>query len=260
MPRLKIAVCIPLYGNPEALFMQSLAAMISTFYEAELRDPNGELYEKQLDTVVVKSSMLTENRHRLTAEALQRGADYMLWCDADHVFPAEALCRLWAHGKDIVGCNYARRSKPTAPTACIASDDTGGAELLWTTQEKAEAGLLETVEHLGFGLCLMRLTVLDALQAQAEREGRTSMLPLFHFEPKPDFKGTIGEDVYFFRKCREAGLDVWCDHGLSWELGHVTSQILTNAHTIAHKDMWLEERANARRSFEQRIAALEQSA
>src|SRR3546814_12174506 len=52
------------------------------------------------------------------------GADYILWMDSDHVFPAESLCRLWARNVDIVGVNYSRRCSPTAPTAArFVTDD-----------------------------------------------------------------------------------------------------------------------------------------
>lgn len=259
MAVLKIAICVPVYGNPEALFLQSLTAMIACFYEAELLAPDGAPYDKRVDTHVVSSSMLTEGRHRLAAEAVNAGADYLLWADADHVFPPEALCRLWAHGKDIVGVNYPRRSKPTAPTAACGEMADGARRLLYTTAEKAEAGVLEAVDHLGFGLCLMRTSVFDALQAQAEAEGRTSFMPLFLFEPTPDHRTMIGEDVYFFEKCRRAGIDIWCDHALSWRVGHVAKQILTNAHALAHRPAWEKERAELKEIYRQRIAALDEA-
>jgi hypothetical protein len=260
MAKLKIAICVPVYGNPEALFLQSLASMISCFYEAHIADEHGDPYEKQIDTFVVSSSMLTEGRHRLCAEALNSGADYMLWADADHVFPADALCRLWAHGKDIVGCNYARRTTPTAPTACTKEVVDGVKGLLYTTEEKADAHVLEEVEHLGFGLCLMKMSVLDALQVQAEKEGKSTFLPLFMFEPTEDYRTMIGEDVYFFGKCRAAGLTVWCDHKLSWMVGHVSKQILTNAHAVAHREKWEVKRVGMAMKYQKRIDELEAEA
>lgn len=251
MVSLKIAILVPVYGNPEALFLQSLATMISTFYEAELIAPDGTPYDKRVDTFVVSSSMLTEGRHRLAAEALNAGADYLLWADADHVFPADALCRLWAHGKDIVGCNYARRANPTAPTAACDG------ELVYTSTEASD---IERVDHLGFGLCLMRASVFDALQLHAEAEGRDSFLPLFLFEPTPDHRTMIGEDVFFFGKCRKAGLEIWCDHGLSWHVGHVARTILTNAHALRQRPAWQESRAALKQAYGARIAALEAGA
>lgn len=256
-PDLKIAILIPCYGNPEAMFLQSLTQMISFFYEANIQGPDGEPIEKHVETFVVSSSMLTEGRHRLAAEALNSGADYLLWCDADHTFPEDALCRLWSHGVDIVGCNYPRRCSPTAPTAAKVVGTSDAENLVYTTLEKAQAGELETVDHLGFGLCLMRASVLDALQLQAEAEGRDSFMPLFIFTPTDNHRGMIGEDVYFFKKCRDAGLTVWLDHGLSWEVGHINKQVLTNAHAVAHRERWGQRSAQLSDKFEKRIAQLE---
>lgn len=257
---MKVAVCIPVYGNPESVFLQSLVSMISHTYEAKLTDEQGEPIPVQIETFVVSSSLLTEGRHRLAAEATLYGADYLLWCDADHVFPPDAFCRLWSRNVDIVGCNYPRRITPTAPTAAKVVGETDAENLVYTTREKAERGELEEVDHLGFGLCLMRGGVFDRLQQHAEEQGKSSFMPLFHMQPHEDFKGCIGEDVWFFRMCREAGMKVWCDHGLSWEVGHVTRQILTNAHANAHKERWGEKQRATAERFREKADDLENAA
>ena len=47
-------------------------------------------------------------------------------------------------------------------------------------------------------------------------------LPYFQFEPvPPNYLLSTGEDVYFFRKCIKAGLDVWVDHDLSQQVKHI---------------------------------------
>jgi hypothetical protein len=70
----------------------------------------------ELKLFIVSSSLLPESRNRLVAEALNWDADYMLWMDADHVFPCDALLRLLGRSKLVVGFNYARRHTPTAPS------------------------------------------------------------------------------------------------------------------------------------------------
>jgi hypothetical protein len=37
----------------------------------------------------------------------------------------------------------------------------------------------------------------------------------------PDMNLEIGEDIYFCRKARENGFQVWCDHELSKEISHI---------------------------------------
>lgn len=241
--KLKIAIAIPVYGNPEAMFLQSLTSMLSYFYETQLRAPDGTEIEKVVETFVV-SGIIQTARHRLFAEATQWEADYILWCDADHTFPPDALNRLIVHNRDIVGCNYARRvigTEPTSPTAAVLDRDGKDEKLCYTTPEKAEAGELEEVDHLGLGLCLMRMSILDRLQDKAEADGLKSFMPLFRFTPKPDSPQEIGEDVFFFDKCKQAGLSAWCDHALSWELGHITKRILTNAHAVRDAARWREK-------------------
>lgn len=257
---LKIAVCIPTYGDPEVLFMQSLLQMGKHFYEAKLTNSEGELFEKELEYFIVSSSMLTESRHRLVAEALNWGADYMLWCDADHTFPPDALCRLWARNVQVVGANYARRCKPTAPTAAKIVTSEAGEDhknLVYTTLEKAHDHVLEEVSHLGFGLCLIRMDVFDQLQLQAEKEGKETFLPLFMFTPTDNFRGMIGEDVYFFRKLREAGVKVYVDHAVSWHVGHIMKTQVTNAHAVMQEKGWLEQSENLRNKYNERIEKLE---
>lgn len=232
---MKIAICIPCYGQTHAKFTYSLAQLIAFTMAADIRDAHGERFPVEIETFVVSSSMLTESRHKLVAEALAWEADYMLCLDADHVFPKDALVRLLGHSKAIVGCNYPRRATPTAPTAAQAE---GG--LLYTTQEKANAGLVEECGHLGFGLLLIDCRVFDALQAWAEREEGGNFLPLFLFEPTENKVGMIGEDVFFFRKLKKAGIVPWVDHGLSWEVGHLHEIILTNAHADTQKDSWVK--------------------
>ena len=185
----------------------------------------------------------------------------MLCLDADHVFPADALLRLLAHNLPAVGCNYARRFTPTAPTAAVgewAGNDVPS--LVYTTKEKAEQGLVEPVAHLGFGLLLLDMRIFDALQAQAETQSDGNFLPLFKFEPTANKIGMIGEDVFFFRKLAEAGIHPFVDHGLSWEIGHLSEIILTNAHAVAQRESWIAHCKRRARKFEAKAAEIEQRA
>lgn len=256
----RVAICIPAYGSVSGKFAQSLANLISYFYRANIQDENGEQIEREVNTIFVSSSMLTESRHKLVMEALAWKADYLLWMDADHVFPEEALPRLLAHNLPVVGCNYARRCFPTAPTAAktIVDDEANDHKnLVYTTLEKSQAGEVEEVDHLGFGLCLIDCRLFTHLQVFAESKGEKSMLPLFQFDVKEDGSGIIGEDVYFFRKIRESGIPVYCDHGLSWEVGHIHDYIMTNALAVQHKERWAERTKEMVEKYEQRAKELD---
>jgi hypothetical protein len=261
VPKIKLAICIPSYGNPEALFMQSLLNAIEHFNRAKLTDENGEEYEKEIHHIIIQSSMLTESRHMLVGDALKCGADYMLWCDADHMFEPDAICRLWARNVDVVGCNYPRRCKPTAPTAAkVVAEQTPEEDyknLVYTDAGKAADNLLEEVDHLGFGLCLIRMSAFEKLQLHAEAQGKKSFLPLFVFQPKEDGSGMIGEDVFFFGKLRDAGIKVYCDHGVSWTVGHISNIVLTNAHAITQREAWNDRQTKLAERYSKRAEELE---
>lgn len=199
----------------------------------------GELVTPEIETFMVSCSLLTESRSRLVVEAINWEADYMLCLDADHVFPRDSLVRLLTHGLLVVGCNYARRADPTSPTASRLKDD-GTKELVWTTQETAERGDLEQVAHLGLGLTLIDMKTFAILEHKALEAGLEHFWPLFRIDPAPDGIASIGEDVLFFQKLRDAGIPVVLDHNLSWDVGHLHEKILTNAHCEIQKNKWAE--------------------
>jgi hypothetical protein len=154
----------------------------------------------------------------LVQEALGWGANFMLWADADHKFPEAALLRLLSLNLPVVGVNYPRRVHPHRPTA---SGD--GNELVWTTEELARDGAVARVHSLGFGFCLIDMTIFETLQRHADEAGRGSIWPLFAVEMIGDGTQIIGEDIFFFRRLAEAGVPVYLDHALSWSVGHVVS-------------------------------------
>jgi len=257
MKPLKIAICIPCYGDTKSKFTYSLAKMMNHFYQANITDANGDPLEREIDIFMVSSSMLTESRHRLVAEAMAWEADYMLCLDADHVFPEDTLARLWSRNLAVVGCNYARRCIPTAPTAAKVKGGDDHKNLIYTTVEKANDNEIEEVDHLGFGVCLIDMRVFNVLQVHAEDQGLKSFLPLFKFETNENGTGVIGEDVFFFKKLREAGIKVHCDHGLSWEVGHIYDTIMTNAHAVQQEAKWLDKQAATLKKFEDKALELE---
>lgn len=123
------------------------------------------------------------------------GATHILWLDADMTFPKDAALRLLAHGKEVVAANYVTRVPPSRPTAkrdgqSVHSHDAAG---------------LESVDHVGMGVFLISTSIVPDL-------------------PRPRFwysTETETEDVYFCRLLKAAGHDIWIDHDLSKEVGHV---------------------------------------
>ena len=105
----------------------------------------------------------------------------------------------------------------------------------------------------------MDMRVLDAIQVRSEEKGEKNFLPLFKFQTNDEGTSEIGEDVYFFNKCRDAGVKVYCDHALSWEVGHIHEAIMWNSTAVAHKEKWAEQQKAAWEKIEARAKELEVS-
>lgn len=235
---MKVAICIPRYGDTKGEFTISLARMIARSLAEPA--PGGERLEIEIFSLA--SSDLPENRTELLKRAILWQARYLLWLDDDHVFPPDALIRLLAHALPVVGCNYARRSEPAGPVAARL-DATGAWQHVWTTEALARSGAVEEVAHVGLGLCLIDMNVLHQVKAHVEKGVGWAHWAPFDRKHVPGTTARMGEDASFFQELREAGVRVHLDHGLSWEVGHIAERIAMNADTIAQKDAWLSRKA-----------------
>jgi hypothetical protein len=184
-----IALCYPVYADTRAGFTQSALGMV--IHTLSCRWEDGP---PTLQAIQVRSSDLIGNRNNLVRQALAAKAHYILWMDADHTFPEDALIRLLKRRVDIVGTNYLRRGGPL-PVAAV-----NGFPLM-TLPQVAAAAPMQRVDHTGLGFCLMKTSIFEKL-------------------PDPPFQGPH-DDTSFFAAARAAGLDVWLDHELSLEIGHI---------------------------------------
>lgn len=200
---MKLSVCIPTHDSWKEAFGTSYGFLIA---ELASNPPGGIL--ENLDLITRKSSLLPAQRHNLAQAALDAGSTHILWLDTDMVFPRTTLNRLYAHDKDIVGCNYSRKYPPFIHTAqgmdnkpCITRESSTG---------------LEPVMHVGMGVCLMKTEVF-----------RKVPMPWFPMGWEPNMKQYFGEDIFFFNRCREAGYQPYVDHDLSKEVGHCGDFVYT---------------------------------
>lgn len=220
---MKIAVCTPYYSNVTAEYALSLAEMVNwTVRDANIL-VNGERTVPCIKIFMRHGSLLPRLRNELAREALAWGADFLLWIDADHSFPERSLFRLLSLNLDVVGVNQPMRTFPTGPT----TKSLDGA-LVWTTESMAREGLVEEVASTGLAFCLMRSSIVAILEK-----------PLFatHYWNDGVDEG-LGEDAFFFARVRGAGIPVHVDHALSWEVKHAFGTMLSNADTIAQRELF----------------------
>jgi glycosyltransferase involved in cell wall biosynthesis len=189
-------------------FVMSLISLIKVTENWSLKAIEEGDIDRAIDLNVhfYTGSLLVGSRTDLVKQALEWGADWILWLDSDMQVSPDSLLRLLMREKDVVGCNYVRRQVPTLPVTTDLND-----KLYCTNPE--DTGLIE-VKHTGFGCLLVNAKI------YAEMEQ-----PWFDTQwviGKETGKILImGEDVYFFRKVRDAGYKVWIDNDLSQSVIHI---------------------------------------
>lgn len=197
---LKVLIAIPSHGDCKTGFLHSVVRAAIHF--TDLKYDGG----KSVDVTIVKSSLLPEGRARLVARGYDYGASHIFWCDTDMKFPPDTITRLLNHNLAVVGANYPRKNIEARPTAYLDSEDYVGP--VWTGENSSG---IQEVSILGMGCLLTDMRVFDALE-----------LPFFAIEPQPpDNVKHVGEDVYFCRKLKAAGIPIYVDHDLSKGVAHI---------------------------------------
>lgn len=148
----------------------------------------------------IQSTYVHVGREAVLQGALERKATHVLWLDTDMTFPPDIAIRLANHQVPIVACNCVMRNPRRLCTAFR-----GGSRV----QTRSDSSELESVDTVGLAVMLMRTTVVDDLPRPFFRHGIN------------DAGEDIGEDVMFCRKVRGAGHQIFIDHDLSKEIGHI---------------------------------------
>lgn len=187
----RVAVCFPSGDMVHADFALALAGLCNASADFELSIINN------------KSSIVAVARNNAVANARDFHADYLLFLDSDMVFPRSTLHRLISHREDIAGATYTKRVPPFS--------------LLGTAldgEPVCDARLLTEMKTLPAGCLLIKMSVFDALREPYFRFLNDETTGLIH-----------GEDYVFCARAREAGFRIWCDMGLSLEIGHIGQKV-----------------------------------
>jgi hypothetical protein len=202
-----------------AKFGRSLAVMTSYFSTMKL----GESKSQKLTIATVESSMLCSNREKLVTQALRGDASHVLFLDCDMQFPPDTAHRLLLWEKDFICAAYPTKSEPATSVAIDLEGKKVRSTAKWGVQK---------IQHGGLGVCLINTECIKRLTP-----------PLFLMDWIPgDIQNYCGEDVYFSQKMADIGVDLWVDHDLSNEIGHVGFKTYTfddvKSETLKdHKDM-----------------------
>lgn len=192
MEDVRVAICIPSSEEVNAQFMISLIGM---------------LVKNQIPIATVAncmSSRIAFNRNFLVEQARYAKATHLLYIDSDMIFPEDSLKRLLSHDVEIVGATASRRSE---------NDDAIGVTL--DGERLQVSSDLVKMKLLGPPLMLIKMSVFNKLRAPWFAEP-----PRYMVENDISDTSLMAEDEYFCHTAIAAGLNIWCDVGLSMEIGH----------------------------------------
>jgi len=194
-----VAICIPARGQMEVGTAFDLARMVNHIARNT---------EHEVNLYTSMGTLIFDQRNNMVESALEEGADYVLFIDADMRFPKDTLERLIAHGKGIIGVNATTRSSPVKATAKTLEIEADGTCNWKQISSKNKTGI-QQADGIGCGVMLISKETLNAM-----------VKPWFFFELLPENK-LLGEDIYFCIKAKDVGIDTFIDHDLSQEIGHV---------------------------------------
>lgn len=187
---MSLAILIPSQQMWHGVFARSVAELTAALVYNRVEF---ELYN-------IESSILPASRFMLMDMALQKGHTYALCLDSDMYFPGDIVPRLMAHDKDIIVANYVTRP----PCRHVCHDMEGN-----VMQTAGKEGI-EQASRIAIGCALIKL---DAIRKLKE--------PYFEFIWQPDKRTFLGEDYYFSNLCTEAGIEMWVDHEVTKDIGHM---------------------------------------
>ena len=204
MPPAKIAICMPTREQMHSRCAFSLYNLSKALSNAGIEH----------SLFLSPGTLIANQRHELVKAAQAWEATHVLFIDSDIVFRPNHVIDLLNFNESIVGAAYSKRIEPVISTAWHKIDD-------WSThvklQEQTDSHI--QVEAMALGFCLIELSVFDKLD-----------LPWFILGFK-DGQYT-GEDIEFFRNCKNNNIPVWLDVKSSLEIGHLGVKEFKNVDDI----------------------------
>jgi len=198
----RVVVCIPLsWDFVPALFFHSWNKMM---YYAQGK------YE--LILLSSSSCYMDTMRNNLVSSAWQYKPDYILWLDADQLYPEETPEILMKHinsGKSVVGGLTPKSMGGDVNVYSLVHRD----GIISPMNVVPGSGLIK-VDAMGMGGVMVDPEVFETLD-----------LPCFTMRWDSKLARYPGEDIQFYANCKKKGIDVWCDTNLVF--GHIVTRALT---------------------------------
>jgi len=187
----------------------------------EFADYNRKFFD--IKVFVEVSYIIDEARNYLIekAKSMVEKPDYVFFIDADNVFKADTLIKLVEADKDVIFGVYFQRNKPYLPVM-FRNDENGVAR--FHTEFKGDS--IEEIDYCGAGCLLVKMEVLEKLN-----------YPYQYIYRNLKSKTTIGEDIVFCQKIKDAGFKIFAHTGV--DVGHIGGTNINRAdwnNSVTNKD------------------------
>lgn len=202
LENLRVMIAIPSQSSWAAGFGMCLAQSVGYF--EGMPPPFPETKHKSCFISNTRGAQISYLREKLVLTAVEGNATHLLFLDSDMTFPRDTIERLLKHRKPFVAAQGVTKRIPAEPVA-LGFD---GNKVF----SNPPATGLERVEHVGLAVALLDLRVLMHPDCEP---------PLFEQPWSPEHFAYAGEDVNFCRVLKRLGYDIWIDHDLSYEVGHI---------------------------------------
>lgn len=190
---IKLAICVPTRDQMHSACAYSLYNLSKVLSEVD--------YDHKL--FLSPGTLIANQRHELVLAAQAWSATHIMFIDSDIEFDPQHVLNLVEFDEDIVGAAYSKRVEPIIPTAWHKIDD-------WNSYIKVEEQTDShiKVEAMGLGFCLIKSSVFKQLDLPWFQLG-------FHNNQY------TGEDIEFFRQCKDKDIPVWLDIQTTCEISHL---------------------------------------
>lgn len=155
-------------------------------------------HEKHI-IIATQGYTISENRTYIATQAMKNGCTHIFSTDDDMIFPVSTLNQLLAHGKEIVGVVANSRALPLMPVVEFFEEEKVSIADKLMGRRDIPKELFEC-KMVGGGVTLVE----TSLYAKIER-------PWYDMETYEFGMTKVGEDAWFCRQIRKAGIKVWCD-------------------------------------------------
>jgi hypothetical protein len=163
--------------------------------------------------ITIHGPYIDTNRDTLISQAFRLEPDYILFLDDDQTYPPDTPEILMKHidmGVEQHGANYhvdiVGGVTPRKVTHTPMLWDYEDGEVKFWDSLNGQTGLTK-VAGMGMGGVMLRPWVFQRLES-----------PYFKIHDKPTYR-LHGEDMAFYLKCGEVGIDIWAD--LDLQYGHM---------------------------------------